>query len=222
VGQSIGLGQSTTTIVGVVGDVHHDGAGQAAKAELYLPQSQRPSRAMTLLLRGRSAPGDLAPLLRTEVRSLDADQPVGQVYTLETLQADSVRAPRLFMLVFGVFAAVALGLAAMGIYGVMAYAVAQRTREFGLRMALGANPRDVRAMVLAQGARLALYGMTLGLALALGLSGVFRSFLYEVSPTDPWTFAGVPLVLGGVLLLACYVPARRATRLDPMAALRTE
>jgi len=147
---------------------------------------------------------------------------LAKVTTLTTLVDDSMSQPRFSMLLLGTFAALALLLASIGMYGVISYSVGQRTREIGIRMALGAERRNVFGMILGQGARLAGLGIAIGLLVALGVTHLMASFLFGVKPTDPLTFAGVSLLLLGVALLACYLPARRATRVDPMIALRYE
>src|SRR5262249_3636612 len=134
----------------------------------------------------------------------------------------SVWQPRLYAILFGVFAAVALALASVGIYGVMAYSVSERTREIGIRVALGAQRRDVLKLVVAQGMKLTSIGAVIGLGSSLALTRLMQSLLFEVSPTDPWTFAGLAALLSIVAMLACYIPARRATKVDPMIALRCE
>jgi putative ABC transport system permease protein len=177
---------------------------------------------MTLLVRTKGNPASDAAAVRGAVRSVDASVPIGEPMTMEAIIRRSVWKPRLYGGMFAVFAAIAVLLAAAGVYGVVAYSVAQRTHEIGIRMALGAAARDVVAMVVNQGARMALLGVVLGLAGALGLTRLLRTLLYGVAPTDPLTFILVPLVLGVTALAASWVPARRASRVDPMEALRYE
>jgi putative ABC transport system permease protein len=156
------------------------------------------------------------------VKAVDPDQPVIDVRTMTEVISRSVWQPRLYAILFGVFAAVAVALASVGVYGVMAYSVSERTREIGIRVALGAQRHDVLKMVVAQGMKLALIGAGIGLAGALALTRLMQSLLFEVSPTDPLTFAGLAALLTFVALLACYLPARRATKVDPMVALRCD
>jgi putative ABC transport system permease protein len=215
----------TREIVGVVGDVRHAGLDAEAGLEYYLPLAQSPPAArMTVVARsvGGGDPTPLAAPLRAIVREADREAPVYNVRTMEQLLSKSVARRRFNMTLLGGFAAVALLLAALGIYGVMAYSVTQRTHEIGVRVALGARPRDVLSMIVGQGMLLAGLGVAFGLALALALTRVMASLLYGVSATDPLTFGGVALVLAAVALVSCYLPARRATKVDPMVALRYE
>jgi putative ABC transport system permease protein len=175
---------------------------------------------MTLVIRGSSDPSGIAPEVRREVWAIDKDLPVSQVVGMEEVVAESVGQQRFYTLLIGVFAATALMLAAAGVYGVMSYMVAERTHEIGVRMALGARGLDVLGMVIRRGLVLTLFGLALGLAGALALTRVMTSILYDVSVTDPLVFGGVAAVLTLSALLACYVPARRATKVDPMVALR--
>jgi ABC-type lipoprotein release transport system permease subunit len=167
-------------------------------------------------------PGRLVSAVRKEVSALDQDLPVGGIRQVAEVVADSLATRRLAMLLFRSFALVALVLSAVGISGVMAYSVTRRTHEIGVRMALGAQPGDVLRLVVGQGSKLLLTGVAIGLVAAVALTRVMTSLLFGVTSTDPTTFAGVTVLLAAVALLACYIPARRATKVDPMAALRYE
>lgn len=210
-------------IVGVVGDVRHQGLDKEASPEYYLSYLQSPNYNLKLVVRSASAdPGDLASAVRGVIREVDKDQLVGEMKTMETLVAESVAPRRFNMTLLGVFATVALVLASIGIFGVISYSVTQRTREIGIRMALGAQKGDVLRIVIKQGMTLALVGVMLGLLGAFALTRVMSSLLYGISATDPLTFTTVALLLTTTALLACYIPARRATKVDPLVALRYE
>jgi putative ABC transport system permease protein len=212
------------TIVGVAGDVKHAGLATSAYPHLYMPARQRPERAQQMHLAVRTAAdaAAVAPALRAEVRQLDRDVPVFAVRTMPEIVAASLDSQRLTNILLGSFAGVALLLAAVGIYGVMSLSVAGATREFGVRIALGAQRADVFRLVVGEGMKVAAAGMAVGLLAALGAARYLRTLLFEVSPADPATFAAVTVVLGAAAFAACYLPARRATRVDAMAALRCE
>jgi putative ABC transport system permease protein len=218
------------TIVGVVGDAKNRALSADTRQEVYLPLRQQaaslgtmgPRRTLSLGVRTTGDPTSLTNAIRQEVWAIDRNIPITQVRTMEQIMAAAVVQPRFYMLLLGIFAAVALGLGAVGIYGVIAYSVAQRTHEIGIRMALGAQTADVLKLVVGQGMRLALTGVGLGLISALALTRLMKSLLFGVSATDPVTFAAIALLLTGVALLACYLPARRATKVDPGVALRYE
>ena len=177
---------------------------------------------MNLVVRTTSDPVSMVPAIRNQVLSVDKDQPVSDIMTMEQRVAKSVAAKRFVMSLLGAFSILALGLAAVGIYGVMAYLVTQRTQEIGVRMALGARKQDVLRLVVGKGMVLAVIGITIGLVASLVLTRLMRSLLFEVTPTDWLTFVIVSVVLLIVALLACYIPARRATKVDPLVALRYE
>ena len=210
-------------IVGVVGDVKHYGFDAPTAPQSYDPLAQSPFPFLSFVVR---APGpamtSLTGLLRQEIHAVDPEQPVFRIESLDNLVADSMARQRFAMTLFGLFSGLALVLAAIGIYGVMAYAVAQRTSEFGIRMALGARPRDVLGLVLGHGVRLIGLGVLVGLAGSLAGARLIQSMLYQTSARDPLVFASIALLLGAVAFLACLIPARRATRVDPIVALRSE
>jgi putative ABC transport system permease protein len=209
-------------VVGVVGDVHDRGVDVATSPTVYGNSLQRPpSSSMSVVVRARVAPSALVPAMRQAVRSLDSELPLN-FKTLDQVFSSSLDQRRFSLVIFAVFACVALLLAAMGIYGVTNYAVTQRTQEIGIRMALGARVRDVLKLVLREGLSLALVGAAIGLAGAFAVTRVMSNLLFGVAPTDLGTFTAVALVLLAVAFLACYIPARRATRVDPLVALRYE
>jgi predicted permease len=219
------------TVVGVVGDVHHRGLTQAPRPEMYLPDMQLfytapdsvvGARAMTITLRVRGNPDIYAGPVRRVLAETDAGLAVSEVRSLADVVSRSIAAPRFTAALLGVFAALALALAAVGIYGVVSFVVAQRTAELGIRVALGASAADVLRLVVGQGMRPVLIGLTAGLLAALALGRLLHGFLYNVAETDPGTYAAVTLGLAAVAALACYLPARRASRVDPMVALRAE
>jgi putative ABC transport system permease protein len=213
------------TVIGVVADVKHSGLNQPTDPAVYTPFSQsdeRWRRFMTLVIRARDASPGLVAEVKKQIWSLDAQIPVDDVRPMDELIAVSVAQQRFNMLLLGLFAALALILAAVGIYGAMAYAVNQRTHEIGIRTALGAQRRDVLRLVMRDGTKIALFGIASGIAGALALTRLMASLLFEVKPTDPATFARVAILLALVALAACYIPARRATKVDPMVALRYE
>jgi putative ABC transport system permease protein len=218
-------------IVGVVRHVEPYGLDRleagAGPAQFYTNFNQTPlpslsRRTINLLTRTEAEPLNLASAVRGKIAALNKDQAVFNVRTMEQIVAQSVAARRFSMLLLTVFALVALALASLGIYGLMSYAVAQRTREIGVRMALGAQASDVLSMVIRQGMKLALVGVTLGLVASLALTRTMKNLLFGVSATDPATFSAIALLLIAVALLACWIPARRATKLDPLVALRCE
>ena len=210
-------------IVGVVSDIRHQELSAEAYADAYFPFLQSPRGTAELVVRTTAAnPGDVVPALRGLVREMNSDQIIWQTRTMSELVSRSVASRRFSMTLLGAFALVALLLAGVGIFGVMNYAVTQRIHELGIRMALGAQKRDVLKLILSEGMLLTGLGVVVGLAAAFALTRLMASLLYGVSATDPLTFASVALVLAGVALLACYIPARRATKVDPMVALRYE
>ncbi|HET6973964.1 MAG TPA: ABC transporter permease [Pyrinomonadaceae bacterium] len=218
-----GPNKTPREIVGVVDDVRRKGLDSDVQPEMYFSYVQRPERRLNLVLRSTTEDASqLTPAARAEVKAFNPRQIIWRAQTLEQMLSTSV-APRKFnMMLLGIFAGVALVLAAVGLYGVMSYSVSWRTQEIGIRMALGAKRTDVLRMVVRQGMTMTLIGLALGLVGVIALSRVMVGLLYGVSPTDPLTFTGVSIVLLLVALLACLIPARRATRVDPIVALRSE
>jgi putative ABC transport system permease protein len=189
---------------------------------MYVPFTQFPSWLMTIVARTKGDPLTFAAAVRSQIQAMDKDQPVSNIHTMEELMARSVSPPRFYLLLLAVFAGVALLLAAVGIYGVMSYLVTQRTHEIGVRMALGAQAGDVLKLVVKQGMTVTLTGVVIGLLAALGLTRLIRNLLFGVSAADPLTLGLIAALLTVVALLACWIPARRATKVDPLIALRHE
>ena len=217
----IGTG-SPFTVVGIVGDVRQEGLDRPPIPELYVSHLQSPTPWMLPVVRTVESPMVLISAIKQEVHTLDPNIPVENLRTMNQVLADKVAPFRYAMIVMAILAGVALVLAAIGIYGVISYSVSQRTREIGVRMALGGRPRDMLKMVLGQGMVLLLSGWSLGLMLALGLTRLIASQLFGVAPTDLPTFVLVSVLLGLIAVSACYFPARRAARVDPIVALRHE
>jgi ABC-type antimicrobial peptide transport system permease subunit len=209
-------------VVGVARDGKYRSLGEDAVPFLWVPLFQDYDDTATLIARTDDAPGPLAALLARRLTALDPRVPVFDVKTMDEHLRLAMLPARLAASALGVFGGVALVLAALGLYGVMSYVVSQRGREVGIRMALGARRRDVLGLVLRQGMGLTGVGVVLGLVAAVALTRLVRGFLYGISPTDPWTLAGVTALLTGVALVACLVPARRAAAVDPLVALRAE
>jgi putative ABC transport system permease protein len=212
-------------IVGVVGDVRQQGFYDKQLAEFYVPYAQEWRSWMSpkdLLVRTNGDPGALAAAVREAVWAVDKDQPVSNVRTMDQVFAAAISRERFQMWLLTLFATLALVLACIGLYGVISYMVAQRTHEIGVRMALGAQAGDVLTLVIRQGMLLAGVGLIVGIGIGSAVTRVLSDMLYGVSARDPLTFVGVPVLLLLVAFLACYIPARRATRIDPLAALRRE
>jgi putative ABC transport system permease protein len=207
-------------IVGIVGDVSHYGLDDRPEMQAYVPHAQWTDSNMTLVVRTSIEPASLAAAVRNEIRAMDAGAPVYDVITMRQLVAGSVAQRRFILAILSLFAVVALSMAAIGIYGVISYAVAQRTQEIGIRVALGAQTRDIMRLIIGQGMILAVAGILIGLGGAVGLTRLMEGLLFGVSATDPLTFAAISLLLVLVAMLACYIPARRAAKVDPMVALR--
>ena len=228
IGKRIRFGEQDApwySIVGIVGDVKHMGLDAQEGAAIYQPYDQKQFsflRWMTLVMRTDSEPTGVIAAVRSQVQAVDKDQPVYDIATLEQLLSISVAKPRFYMALLGSFALLALVLASVGIYGVMSFSVNRRRRELGIRLALGADRGDIFKLVVARGLLLTLTGVVIGVAASFALTRVMASLLFGVTATDPLTFVAIPLLLTGVALGACFVPARRATKVDPMIALRYE
>jgi predicted permease len=227
--QTTGAEQPWRTIAGVVGDVRHNGLDRPPRTELFIPHEQFlhfsagvQARAMTLVVRTSGEPKGLASAVRAELRALDPDVPAAQVQDMAAVVSASITDRRVNVTLIGTFGGLALLLAAIGVYGVMAYGVAQRTREMGVRMAMGAARGDVLRLVIREGLALTAAGAAIGVAVALLVVGRLSGLLFDVSPRDLSIFTLAPLTLVASGLMASYVPARRATRVDPVVALRGE
>jgi predicted permease len=214
--------ESVREIVGVVKDSKYRRLTEELRPAVFTPFLQRYRGDMSLHVRTTGEPGAMIAAVRSEVQALDASLPVYNIRTLEEQKNSSLYTSRMAATLLVVFGVLALGLAAVGLYGVMAYAVHRRTREIGIRLALGAGQRDVLRLVVGHGMLLTLLGIAAGLAAAFGLTRLMRTMLYGVSPTDALTFAAIASVLLLVALLACWIPARRASKVDPLVALRHE
>jgi putative ABC transport system permease protein len=211
-----------TEIIGVVGDTKHLGLDLETEAMAYWPEPELVYSGMTLVMRTKGDPNAIAGAARNVIRSIDSLQPIGQLTPMENLLATSVARARFNATLLAVFSLVALVMASVGIYGVMSYSVQQRTHEIGVRMALGAQQRDVLQLVIKQGVLLGLFGVGVGLVASWGLTRLAVSLLFEVRATDPKIFAAVAGGLFLITLIACYIPARRAMRVNPLVALRYE
>src|ERR1700752_75220 len=227
VGKRVRLGRSDDsprlTVIGVVGRVKMESLNQNSdRVQGYFPYAQIPAGGMTVVLKAASDPNMLLGSVREAVRNLDSDQPIYNPRTMNEIRAESVAPERLNLTLLSLFAGIALVLAVVGIYGVMSYSVTQRTHEIGIRMAIGARPRDVFTMILGHGMKLALIGVVIGLIGAFGLTRLMASMLFGVAPTDAVTFGSIAVLLIGVALFACYLPGRRATKVEPVISLRYE
>jgi putative ABC transport system permease protein len=222
IGKRIWMNESLQTVVGVVADTHHLGLSESVMPELYSSYLQGPSPFMDIVVRTSSDPLDYVPALQNAVLAVDKSLPLANVKTMEQRLGESLSTRRERLLLLGTFAMLAVLIAASGVYGVTAYSVTRRTHEIGVRLAMGAQRRDVMRMMMAQGLPTILLGIGVGLAGALALSRALTNFLYNTPASDPLTFGVVSLLLGGIAALAVYVPARRATKVDPIVALRYE
>ena len=216
--------QNWRTIVGIVGDVHHQGLGIAPAPEMYIPWGQVPNVEVRpiIVMRSFIDPASLTSALRKAVGEVDPEVPMDQIATMDQLVSGSVGESRFRSTAISLFALLALFVASIGLYGVMSYLVSQRTREFGIRMAVGATRGAVLRQVLGQGAKLAAIGVVIGLTITALLGRLIASLLYGVKPLDAATLAGVSILLAAVALLASYIPARRAANANPMDSLRYE
>ncbi len=210
------------TVAGVVGDTRHTGLDSSLRPQVYVHQNLEPSGQMVVVLRARNDPEGYASVARAALREIDPNQPSGRIRTMESVVSEAVSRQRFTMFLAGTFAALALLLSLVGLYAVVSYSVAERTHELGVRFALGATPKTLLGLVLFDGLKLVAIGVVLGLAGAFAAARFLETQLFGVTAHDPWTFAAVPLVLMGAAVAGCLIPARRATRIDPMTALRTE
>ena len=225
IGQRLNFGggeKETQEIIGVVADVKNDDLDEAVDPIAYSPYAQNAWSTMSLVIRGTQDPTRLASAVRSEVQALDPNLPVSNIKPVRQMIDERISPKRLMTYILAVFGLIALLLASVGIYGVMSYAVTQRTQEIGVRMALGAQAVDVLKLVIKNGMTMALVGVAIGLAGAYALTRLLANLLFKVAPTDLVTFAAVSISLIVVALVACYIPARRATKVDPLVALRYE
>jgi putative ABC transport system permease protein len=221
-GHGPGTPRAGGEIVGIVGDVKESGLREPNPPQVYLPYQQWPVQSMAVVLKTAVPPASVGEAARRAVHDVDPNLPVSQVRTLEQIVSRSISQPKFYMTLLAAFAGLALVLAAIGIFGVLSYAVAQRTREIGIRMALGAQESTLVGLVVREAMLLAAAGVALGLMAAFAVSRSLATFLFQTPPTDPLTFTAVAGLLAIVALTASYIPARRATRVDPLVALRAE
>jgi predicted lysophospholipase L1 biosynthesis ABC-type transport system permease subunit len=210
------------TVVGVVGRIKQYTLDGDSRMAMYFPHAQFPWRAMNVVVRSAGDPGQLAAAAAREVRAADPDLPMYRVMSMSARVDESLERRRFSMLLLALFAGLAFGLAVIGVYGVMSYVVSQGTRELGIRLALGATPRTIVGLIVGHGMLVALAGLSAGVGAALLFARVMESLLFGVAARDPITFVAIPLILAAVALVACYVPARRAARIDPVVSLRSE
>jgi putative ABC transport system permease protein len=216
------LNQDMQEVIGIVNDTKHESLEVQNSMETYMPYAQTPVPDLTLVVRTTGNPMSLVAAIKSQVLTIDKNQPIYNIQTLDTVMSESLSPRRFNMLILGIFAGIALVLAAVGIYGVIAYSVNQRSQEIGIRIALGAQRFDVLKLVVGQGMVLTTVGLVTGLAASVMLTRLISSLLFGVTATDFSTFAIISLVLTSVAFVACYVPGRRATKVDPMIALRYE
>jgi ABC-type antimicrobial peptide transport system permease subunit len=222
VGKILYAGDLACEVIGVVGDVHNEGLSNEARDTVYMPERLSPRSSLNLFIRTSGNPLMSIGPVRSAIWSVDKDQAVSDIATMEQLLSDNVAQPRFFSVLLSIFGFLAVALAAIGAYGVISYSVRERTKEFGIRIALGATPYEVLALVLKRALSLAGIGLALGLIASVAAAGLLKSLLFGIRPLDPATFAIAAVLLFAVALLATYVPARMATKVDPMVALRYE
>ena len=222
IGKGLSIGETRFDVVGLAGDVRLEGLERRPPAAVYVTEARFPRGTMKVFLRTKGDPAAIAGAVRAAIRRVDPGQPITGLAPLTAVVRDTVDRPRFLTQLVGLFAVAALLLAAIGVYGVISFSVARRTREIGLRMALGADGGSVRRLVVGEGMRLAATGLAIGIPAAAVLSRTLRSLLFETPPGDPLTLATVAAVLAAVALAACAIPAIRASRLDPQAALRMD
>ncbi len=226
VGQHIRTGPAATgpwtTVIGVIGDIKHGGLEELPQPEMYISYLQGPPVGPFIVLKTTGDPATMAETVRAEVRRLDKNLPIYDMRTMAAMRAESVSTRRFVLLIAGAFGLLALGLAAIGVYGVMSLIVSERTREVGVRLALGAEPSQLLRMIVGQAAKLVGIGVAIGVLVALPMAPLLDSQLYGVQSFDPMTFVSVPVVLVAIAALAALVPARKAMRIDPLAALRID
>jgi putative ABC transport system permease protein len=215
----IGDGDGVRTIVGVSGDIRFVSLLDPPKPFFYVAHAQSPTRRMQFVVRAANAAA-LAPSLRAAVRQIDREQPILGIRTLEEMRSESLAARRFMLLLTAALAVLALVLAAVGIYSIMSYTVTQRTSEIGIRMSLGAEARDIMRLIVGQALKLVGIGIAVGVIVALGATRVMTTLLYGITATDPATFVSICLIIGAIALIASYVPANRATKVDPLVAIR--
>jgi putative ABC transport system permease protein len=220
--QLMGDPKATREIVGIVGNINHSALSDPQQPQMFVPYAQYAKPTINIVVRAAADPANLAAALQAQVSAIDKDETLSAMRSMDDVLDASVSQPRFSSQLIAMFAALALLLAAIGLYGLMAYSVTQRASEIGIRMALGATRKNILQLVLRQGSLLALGGIGLGLIASVLVTRVLSSMLFAVSPRDPETFFAVGLVLAGVALFASYIPARRATKVDPMVALRYE
>ena len=222
VGQTVMMRGTPITVVGVVGDVRNEGLAATPQPTVYFPFSMAPRAATQLFIRTTGDPVGMTAAVRQAIRAADPLQPIADIRTLRSAMADTVAQPRFYTILLTLFGGVAVLLAALGMYGVVAYTVTRRTTEIGIRMALGAQARDVVRMVVRRSALPTAAGIVVGMVVALVVTRWMASMLFQVRPMDPVTFGAAGVLLAGVALLASWLPARRAARIDPLSALRAD